>query len=85
MLYLTRKRDESIMIGDDIEITVTEIRGNSVKLGLNFPKSVSVLRREIYDRIQEENRAALSSADSTEDLLGDLGNLIGHPDDRKKP
>lgn len=60
MLYLTRKRNESIMIGDDIEISVVEIRGKTVKLGINFPKTATVLRREVYDRIQAENRAATS-------------------------
>ena len=54
MLYLTRKIGESIVINDDIEITVVEIRGKSVKLGLTFPSEVSVYRREVYERIQAE-------------------------------
>ncbi len=54
MLYLTRKIGESIVINDDIEITVIEIRGKSVKLGLTFPSDVSVYRREVYERIQAE-------------------------------
>ncbi|MGB1548148.1 MAG: carbon storage regulator CsrA [Alphaproteobacteria bacterium] len=58
MLYLTRKVGESVIINDGIEVTVIEIRGKSIKLGFNFPPDASVLRKEIYDRIQEENRAA---------------------------
>ena len=54
MLYLTRKVGESIVINDDIELTVVEIRGKSIKLGLTFPNDVSVYRREVYDRIQAE-------------------------------
>jgi carbon storage regulator len=58
MLYLTRKIGESVMINDTIEVTVVEVRGKSIKLGFTFPQDVSVLRREIYDRVQAENRAA---------------------------
>ena len=49
MLVLTRKRDETIMIGDEIEVTVVDIRGDKVRLGINAPKSVSVDRREVYE------------------------------------
>lgn len=62
MLYLTRKIGESIIINDDIEITVVEVRGKSIKLGFTFPPNVSVLRREIYERIQAENRAAAEAS-----------------------
>ncbi len=58
MLYLTRKLGESVMVNDNVEITVVEVRGKSIKLGFTFPPDVTVLRREIFDRIQEENRAA---------------------------
>lgn len=54
MLYLTRKIGESIVINDDIELTVVDVRGKSIKLGLTFPSDVSVYRREVYDRIQAE-------------------------------
>jgi carbon storage regulator len=54
MLYLTRKVGESIVINDDIELTVVEVRGKSIKLGMTFPTDVSVYRREVYDRIQAE-------------------------------
>ncbi len=62
MLYLSRKLGESIVINDNIEITVVEVRGKSVKLGINFPPDVTVLRRELFDKIQEENRAAASAS-----------------------
>ncbi len=58
MLYLTRKVGESVMINESIEVTVVEVRGRSVRLGFTFPPEASVLRREIFDRVQEENRAA---------------------------
>ena len=61
MLYLTRKIGESVIINDDIEVTVVEVRGKSIKLGFTFPSSASVLRRELYDKIQRENREAASA------------------------
>jgi carbon storage regulator len=61
MLYLTRKIGESVVINDTIEVFVVEIRGKSIKLGFTFPPTASVLRRELYDRIQEENKVAASS------------------------
>jgi carbon storage regulator len=64
MLYLTRKAGESVVINDDIEVTVVDIRGRSVKLGFTFPQGASVLRRELYEKIQKENlEAAQTSAD----------------------
>lgn len=53
MLILTRKTDESLLIGDDVEITVLSVRGGQVKLGVKAPKEITVHRREIYQRIQE--------------------------------
>jgi len=58
MLYLTRKAGESVIINDDIEITVVEVRGRSIKLGFTFPQGVTVLRRELYEKIQSENLEA---------------------------
>lgn len=58
MLALSRKTGESIMLGGDVEITILEIKGDQVKLGINAPKSVPVYRKEIYLQIQEENKAA---------------------------
>lgn len=53
MLILTRKTDESLLIGDDVEITVLSVRGGQVKLGIKAPKEISVHRQEIYQRIKE--------------------------------
>ena len=58
MLVLSRQRDESIMIGDDVEITIVDVRGDKVRLGITAPKSIPVHRREIYDAIQREKAAA---------------------------
>ncbi len=73
MLYLTRKIGESVIINDDIEVTVVDIRGKSIKLGFTFPQDASVLRREIYERIQEENRAAAIGSDSLADAIKGRG------------
>ncbi len=62
MLYLTRKVGEAIIINENIELTIVEVRGRSVKLGFDFPPDVTVLRRELYDKIQDENRAAAGAA-----------------------
>jgi len=58
MLVLSRQRDESIMIGDDVEIIIVDVRGDKVRLGITAPKSVPVHRREIYDAIQREKTDA---------------------------
>lgn len=58
MLVLSRHRDESIIIGDDIVITVVDIRGDKVRLGIAAPVEVSVHRQEVYEAIQRENRQA---------------------------
>src|SRR5690349_13922958 len=68
MLVLSRQRDETIMIGDDIEVTVVDIRGDKVRLGINAPKSISVHRKEVYDAIRRENREAAQV--KPEDLSG---------------
>ena len=54
MLVLSRNKDESIIIGDDIEIVVVDIRGNKVRLGINAPKAITVHRKEVYDFIQKD-------------------------------
>ena len=62
MLVLSRQRDEVIMIGDDIEITVVDIRGEKVRLGINAPPHVPVHRREVYDAIRREKASAQGEA-----------------------
>ena len=63
MLALARKVNESIMIGNDIEITVLEIKGDQIKLGVKAPKSVPIYRKELYVQIQEEYKQAGSAVD----------------------
>ena len=58
MLALARKTNQSIMIGNDIEITLLEIKGDQVKIGIHAPKSVPIYRKEIYVQIQDENKKA---------------------------
>lgn len=68
MLALTRKINESIMIGNEIELSILEIKGDQVKVGISAPKSVPIYRKEIYIQIQEANKEAADSAASLEDL-----------------
>jgi carbon storage regulator len=58
MLVLSRQRDESIIIGDNIVVTVVDVRGDKVRLGIDAPREVSVHRREVYEAIQRENQQA---------------------------
>lgn len=58
MLVLTRKVNQSIIIGDDVEVVVLEVRGEQVRLGIKAPKTVAVHRKEVYDQIRDENIAA---------------------------
>jgi carbon storage regulator len=61
MLVLSRQRDESIIIGDNIVITVVDIRGDKVRLGINAPTEIPVHRQEVYEAIQRENQRAAGS------------------------
>ncbi len=58
MLVLSRQKDQTIMIGDNIEITVVDIRGDKVRIGISAPTEVPVHRKEVYDAIKEENKQA---------------------------
>lgn len=70
MLVLTRKKNQSIVIDDNIEITVLEVQGDQVRIGINAPKSVSVHRKEVFLEIREENRKAANVGNiSLNDLL----------------
>jgi len=69
MLVLSRQRDETIMIGDDIEITVVDVRGDKVRLGINAPSKIAVHRKEVYEAIRAENeRAARVSGEDLDSL-----------------
>jgi len=59
MLVLSRQKDESIMIGDDVEITIVDVRGDKVRLGINAPRNLPVHRKEIYLAIQKEKEAEI--------------------------
>ena len=72
MLALTRKVGESIVIGDNIEITVLEVKGEQIKIGINAPKSVPVHRKEIFVQIKEANKEAASSTEKTMEFLKKL-------------
>jgi carbon storage regulator len=77
MLVLGRKIDESIMIGDDIVITILGVDGDRVKVGIQAPAHIRVLRQELYETIKEENlRAAKLSAQTNETLLPSLSHLF---------
>ena len=63
MLVLSRQKDESIMIGDDVEIIIVDVRGDKVRLGITAPKQIPVHRREIYDAIQREKNEKKNEAE----------------------
>ena len=71
MLALTRKKGEALVINNYIEITVLEIRGDQIKIGISAPKDVPIYRKEVYLQIQQENEAAISA-----DGLDALNNLL---------
>ena len=56
MLVLSRQKDESIIIGDDVEVVIVDVRGDKVRLGITAPKNISVHRREVYEAIQREKK-----------------------------
>jgi carbon storage regulator len=78
MLVLTRRPGESIMVGDDVVITVLEIRGDVVRIGINAPRTVQVHREEIYRELQAANREAASPSESVVEALRGL--LKSEPD-----
>jgi carbon storage regulator len=72
MLILTRKKDESIIIGDNIKIKVVELDNNRVQIGIDAPEAITIYREEIYQQIQEENRLAATFEDKFSLNLSDL-------------
>jgi carbon storage regulator len=78
MLVLSRQRDETIMIGDDIEVTVVDIRGDKVRLGITAPKEIAVHRKEVYEAIKRENRQAAQPQMKPEDV-SQLNKLMPKP------
>lgn len=70
MLALSRKKGEALMINNDIEITVLEVKGDQVKLGIAAPKQVTIYRKEVYAQIQEANKEASDNMAGLEQLAG---------------
>jgi carbon storage regulator len=73
MLVLSRQRDETIMIGDEVEITVVDIRGDKVRLGITAPRHIQVHRKEVYEAIKRENQQAAGLKPK------DVSNIVGPP------
>ena len=73
MLVLSRKKGQTIRIGDDIEITIVATANDQVKIGIQAPKNVEILRQEVFEEIQAENKAATASIDN---LLSNIKNII---------
>ena len=73
MLILKRKKNESLIIGDSIEIQITDIQGDSVKLGITAPKEVSIYREEVYQRIKELN---IQSAGLDQNTIDGIDNIL---------
>ena len=82
MLILTRRVGESIVVADDIVLTVFEVRGDAVRIGIEAPRSVKVNRKEIYEEIQRSNAQAVSSSD---DAIDALRGALGSPADGPGP
>lgn len=72
MLALSRKLGETIVIGDDVEITVLDIQRDQIKLGISAPRNISIHRKEIYLQIQEENKVATQTTEETAKQLKDF-------------
>jgi len=81
MLVLSRQRDESIMIGDNVVVTVVDIRGDKVRLGIQAPNEIPVHRREVYDAIKRENRQAADIEPADLEPLGRSAAPLG----RRRP
>ncbi len=78
MLVLSRQRDETIMIGDDVEITVVDIRGDKVRLGIAAPRHIKVHRKEVYEAIKRENQQAAKLSPR------DVSDVVGRDDQKNK-
>ena len=82
MLVLTRKYNQSIMLGDQIEIVIVEVKGDQVKIGINAPRDMTILRTEIYKQIKAENELAIKTP-KQEDLSKALGSIFGSKKETK--
>lgn len=73
MLALSRKKGEAIVIGNNIEISILDIRGDQIKIGITAPRDISIYRKEVYIQIQDENKASIYNAPQA---MSDLKNLM---------
>lgn len=71
MLVLTRRPGESIVVGDNIVVTVIEIKGGQVRIGIDAPREVDVYREEIYEQVRQENLSAIANADAIRKAVQD--------------
>ncbi|MCB0331413.1 MAG: carbon storage regulator CsrA [Bdellovibrionales bacterium] len=81
MLILTRKPGESVYIGDDVKITIVEIKGHQIRVGIDAPKDLRIYREEIYEQIREENRQAAAQVSATDAGLEGLSATWGKKGD----
>jgi carbon storage regulator len=70
MLALSRKKGESLVINNNVEVTILEVKGDQIKLGIKAPREISIYRKEVYEQIQESNKAAMT--EQTPEALGKL-------------
>ncbi len=80
MLVLSRKKGQNIIIGDNIEITVVEIKGDMVRIGINAPREVTVHRQEVFDQIKAENQQAMQPSQGLEIKLRQMSELSKEAD-----
>lgn len=71
MLVLTRKKGQSLMIGHDIELSIIDIQGDQVRIGINAPKNVTIHRKEIYEEIKKENLSAVAGKETNIQVLNE--------------
>lgn len=85
MLVFTRRAGEAIMIGDGVEVRVLHVAGDGVRLGIQAPAAIAVHRREIYERVRDENRTAADAPGVPAHVAGHLRSLAGHRTARDTP
>lgn len=75
MLVLSRKKGETIIVGDDIEISIVDIQGDVIRVGINAPRTISIYRKEIYEEIKAENLKAIEKPDGLQERLEKIKKL----------